>query len=346
MEKVARMLVAGRRRYTRAAKDFPLAHALFAFATFVAVCGKVLAETPDTKLDFARQFDIGAGRKLFLECRGAAPAGYPTVVLISGYHGSSDSWTQPDDLSLLPLAVGPAVLPGLARENRVCAYDRPGTLRSMADAPLTDRSTPVAQPRTVRDLVSELHGLLSAAQVPTPYVLVGHSLGGLIALLYARTYSSDVRGIVFVDALSPTLPIQLGALWPLYLRVLNPPLQDQPVPSMRQPESEQVDIDASIDQVRQAPPLRPIPLVVLTRTEPFQLPPGFTLPAGITSESWAAIDTAFVNAQRYFVELVPTTPQVFATGSEHSIELSQPDLVINATRLVISRAAAASTNNR
>ena len=98
-------------------RDFPLAHALFAFATFVAVCGKALGETPDTKLDFARQFDIGAGRKLFLECRGATPAGYPTVVLISGYHGSSDSWTQPDDLSLLPLAVGPAVLPGLAREE-------------------------------------------------------------------------------------------------------------------------------------------------------------------------------------------------------------------------------------
>jgi hypothetical protein len=43
---------------------------------------------------------------------------------------------------------------------------------------------------------------------------------------------------------------------------------------------------------------------------------------------------------------VPTTPQVFATGSAHNIQLSQPDLVINATRLVISRAAAASTNKR
>jgi pimeloyl-ACP methyl ester carboxylesterase len=329
----------------RTAKNFPLARALFALGTFVAVCGQVVAETPDTKLDFARQIDMGAGRKLFLECRGAAPTGYPTVVLISGYHGSSDSWIERETLELSPLAVGPAVLPGLGRENRVCAYDRPGTLRAMADAPLTDRSTPVAQPRTVRDLVSELHGLLSAAQVPTPYVLVGHSLGGLIALLYAQTYSSDVRGIVFVDALSPTLPIQLGALWPLYLRVLNPPLQDQPVPSMRQPESERVDIDASqLDQVRQAP-LLPMPLVVLTKTEPFQLQPG-SLPADITSESWAAIDTAFGNAQRYFVELMPTAPQVFATGSEHNIQQSQPDLVINATRLVIGRAAAASTNNR
>jgi pimeloyl-ACP methyl ester carboxylesterase len=339
------MLIAGRRRYARAAKDFPLARALFALATFVAVCGKVLAETPDTKLDFARQFDIGASRKLFLECRGAAPAGYPMVVLISGYLGSSDSWTERDALELSPLAVGPAVLPGLARENRVCAYDRPGTVRNMADASLTDRSSPVAQPRTVGDLVSELHGLLSAAQVPRPYVLVGHSLGGLIALLYARTYGSDVRGIVFVDALSPTLPIQLGALWPLYLRVLNPPLQDQqlrPYPSLRQPESERVDIQASIDQVRQAPPLLPMPLAVLTKTEPFQIQPG-SLPAGLPS---GALDTAFGDAQRYFVELAPTTPQVFATGSSHDIQLSQPDLVINAIRLVISRAAAESTNNR
>jgi len=106
MDKLARML-----------------HALLALATFVAMCGKVVAETPDTKLDFAQQFDIGAGRKLFLECRGAAPAGYPTVVLIAGYHGSSDSWSRRDALSLLPLAGGPPVLPGLARENRVCAYD-------------------------------------------------------------------------------------------------------------------------------------------------------------------------------------------------------------------------------
>jgi pimeloyl-ACP methyl ester carboxylesterase len=279
--------------------------------------------------------EIGPGRKLLLECRGIAPTGYPTIVLISGYHDSSDPWTQQDVLSLLPHAVGPPVLPGLARDNRVCAYDRPGTVRYVKDLPLTDRSTPVAQPSTVSDLVSELHGLLSAAQVRGPYILVGHSLGGLIALLYAQTYSNDVRGIVFVDALSPTLPIQLGALWPLYLRTLDLSSQDEAVPSLRQPQSERVDIDASIDQVRRARPLPPMPLAVLTKTEPFRIQPG-SLPAGITL---ADIDTAYSSPQRYFVELAPTTPQTFATGSEHYIQLSQPDLVINATRLVISRAA-------
>jgi pimeloyl-ACP methyl ester carboxylesterase len=255
------------------------------------------AATPDTKLNFGRQVDIGSGRELFLECRGVAPRGHPTVVLISGYHDSSDPWTQRDVLSLLPHAIGPAVLPGLAQDNRVCAYDRPGTVRYVTGLPLTDRSTPVAQPRTVSDLVSELHGLLSAAQVPGPYLLVGHSLGGLIALLYAQTHSNDVRGIVFLDALSPTLPTQLGALWPLYLTIL----QGEPFPSLRQPQSERIDIHASIDQVRQALPLLPIPLAARTKTEPFRVQPG-SLPTGITL---AEIDNAYGSAQRYFVELVP-----------------------------------------
>jgi pimeloyl-ACP methyl ester carboxylesterase len=322
-----------------AVKNHPVAHAFLALATLIAIWTEpcaVPAATPDTELNFARQFDIGSGRELFLECRGVSPSGHPTVVLISGYHDSSDPWTERDVLSLLPHATGPAVLPGLARDNRVCAYDRPGTVRYVTGLPLTDRSTPVAQPRTLSDLVSELHGLLAAAQVPGPYVLVGHSLGGLIALLYAQTYSNDVRGIVFVDALSPTLPTQLGALWPLYLKIL----QGEPFPSLRQPQSERIDIDASIDQVRQALPLPPLPLAVLTKTAPFRVQPE-SLPTGITL---AEIDTAYSSAQRYFVELVPTTPQTFATGSDHYIQLSQPDLVINATRLVISRAAA-STNS-
>jgi hypothetical protein len=112
-------------------------------------------------------------------------------------------------------------------------------------------------------------------------------------------------------------------------------LQDERFSSLRQPQSERVDIDASIDQVRRALPLRPMPLAVLTKAEPFGIEPG-SLPPGITL---ADIDKAFTSAQRYFVELFPTTPQTFATGSAHYIQLSQPDLVINATRLVISRAA-------
>jgi pimeloyl-ACP methyl ester carboxylesterase len=138
------------------------------------------ASIDDTVL--AKQVDVGGGRTLYLYCSGPARPGRPTVILISGYHDSSDPWTQPDVLSLLPQATGPSVLPGLARTDRVCAYDRPGTVRYIAGLPLTDRSTPVAQLRTVKELAIELKALLTAAQVPGPYVLVCHSLGGLIGL--------------------------------------------------------------------------------------------------------------------------------------------------------------------
>jgi hypothetical protein len=98
-----------------AVKNHPVAHAFLALATLIAIWTEpcaVPAATPDTELNFARQFDIGSGRELFLECRGVAPSGHPTVVLISCYHDSSDPWTERDVLSLLPHAIGPAVLPG------------------------------------------------------------------------------------------------------------------------------------------------------------------------------------------------------------------------------------------
>ena len=93
------------------------------------------ASIDDTVL--AKQVDVGGGRMLYLYCSGPARPGRPTVIFISGYHDSSDPWTQPDVLSLLPQATGPSVLPGLARTDRVCAYDRPGTMRYIDRLPLT-----------------------------------------------------------------------------------------------------------------------------------------------------------------------------------------------------------------
>ena len=141
--------------------------------------------------DFRGPIDIGNGRHLYLECRGK---GSPTVILESGYHNSSDPWNQSE--AAAP-AVGPAVLPALAGTHRVCAYDRPGTLRYSDPPTLSDRSSPAAMPRTAQDVVGDLHALLAAAHLPGPYLLVGHSLGGLFARLYAQSYPDQVRAVVF-----------------------------------------------------------------------------------------------------------------------------------------------------
>ena len=286
----------------------------------------------DASTDFARSVDIG-GRNVYLTCRGPVVAGAPTIVLISGYHDSSDAWTETTALDLLTPAIGPPVLPALATSHRVCAYDRPGTIRYIDGAPLTDRSTPVAQPRTTGGIVTELHDVLAAAEVKAPYVLVGHSLGGLIARAYAQAHTDQVRGVVFVDAFSATVPAVFGAQWPIYRdQALNPAIDQMPAGPMRDPTAERIDWDASIAEVLGGKPFPAIAAAVLTKTEPFVGSPEFPGLSG------ADLNRLYQQAQDDLVALAPGTPRVFATGSDHCIQCSQPDLVVHVTELVQGRA--------
>jgi pimeloyl-ACP methyl ester carboxylesterase len=117
---------------------------------------------------------------MYLECRGT---GSPTVFIVD--------WTEDSP-----------VFADVAKFTRVCSYDRPGT-------PLADgspsRSDPVPMPITAGDSVADLHALVGAAGIEAPFVIVGHSYGGLIVRLYAMTYPADVDGMVLVDALSEGL---------------------------------------------------------------------------------------------------------------------------------------------
>ncbi|MCV7410311.1 alpha/beta fold hydrolase [Mycobacterium florentinum] len=272
--------------------------------------------------DFSGPIDIGHGRHLYLECRGK---GSPTVILESGYHNSSDPWSQSD--AAAP-AAGPAVLPALAGTHRVCAYDRPGTLRNSDPLELSDRSSPVAMPRTAREVVGDLHALLDAARLRGPYLLVGHSLGGLFARLYAQTYPDQVCGVVFVDAFGVEIPSLLGVDWPAYRRALDTPPQQFADSSA----FEEVDIDKSVEQVGAAPVFPPIPIAVLTRTEPF------VSPATASAEQGTKLEQAWREAASDLVALVPQTPHLVATGSDHFIQIHQPDLVAAAVALVTQRA--------
>src|SRR5215213_8701963 len=148
--------------------------------------------------DFAGLVDIG-GRSLYLECHGQ---GSPTVILVAGYRASGRFWT--DDL-LHPDDSRQMVLPGVAKATRVCTYDRPGTYAEITEEIIPSRSDAITQPRTSMEVVEELHALLQAAEVPGPYLLVGHSLGGFFARLYAATYPDEVVGLVLVDAFSERL---------------------------------------------------------------------------------------------------------------------------------------------
>lgn len=296
-----------------------------AVAALLAGCSHTSRPTmpPLAPGDIAGPVDIGNGRHLYLECRGQ---GTPTVILESGYHNSSDPWSKSD--ATAP-ATGPAVLPTVAREHRVCAYDRPGTLR-YADPPVVgDSSSPLPMPRTARDVVTDLHVLLDAAHVPGPYVLAGHSLGGVFARLYAQTYPEQVRAVVFVDAFGVEIPDLMGSDWPDYRRELDtPPAQLRDATNF-----EEIDIDASVAQVAAAPGFPAIPVVVLTRTEPFLIPPD------LAGDKAAKLEQAWRDATSTLIALRPQTPHLVATGSDHFVQIHQPDLVAAGIELAIQRSA-------
>ena len=111
---------------------------------------------------------IGDGRRIYLHCTGE---GSPTVILESGYHDSSTLWSAGEPT---PPAVGPSVQQRLSERVQVCSYDRPGTIGYGSELSLTDRSTPVSNPRLPSAAVADLHALIDAAELATPVVIVTH----------------------------------------------------------------------------------------------------------------------------------------------------------------------------
>jgi pimeloyl-ACP methyl ester carboxylesterase len=122
-----------------------------------------------------RLVDVG-GYRLHLDCTGA---GSPTVVLLNGLQETSPSWSR--------------IAPQVAPSTRVCSYDRAGQGWS-DDSPHPADATHVA---------ADLRALLMAAGEAGPFVLAGHSSGGVYALTYTWRYPGDVAGVVLLDSASP-----------------------------------------------------------------------------------------------------------------------------------------------
>jgi pimeloyl-ACP methyl ester carboxylesterase len=144
-------------------------------ATYQAVA---TANDQRTYLPPGQLMDVG-GHKLHIHCIGTANPGSPTVILEAGGGMASPSWAW--------------VQAAVAETTRVCAYDRAGL----------GWSEPGPTPRDARQVADELHTLLDRAAIAGPYVLVGHSVGGMYVRVYTAQYPDQVTGLVLVDSSHP-----------------------------------------------------------------------------------------------------------------------------------------------
>ena len=124
--------------------------------------------------------DVG-GYHLHINCTGT---GSPTVVIDAGQGDWSTSWGS--------------VQQEVAKTTRICTYDRAGLGWSEA-GPL---------PRDAAQFAKELHTLLQNANIPGPYVMVGHSLGGASVRVFVQDYASQVAGVVLIESMNPSQATQ------------------------------------------------------------------------------------------------------------------------------------------
>src|SRR5262245_10874572 len=184
-----------------------------------------------------RKVDVG-GYRLNLRCSGR---GAPVVVLDAGAGEKLQTWDW--------------VAPEVKKFTRVCAYDRAGLGKSDAGP----------EPRTSERIVAELDALLRRAEVPGPYVLVGHSFGGLNVRLFASLHPEETAGLVLVDATPEDFPARENELRTLQerekartFRALAPHAYGDELDGMA----------ASAIAVRQAAAPPPVPVRVLTAGHP------------------------------------------------------------------------------
>jgi pimeloyl-ACP methyl ester carboxylesterase len=281
--------------------------------------------------------DVG-GYKMHINCMGQ---GNLTVILESGWSDFSVLWTH--------------VQPEIAQFTRVCSYDRAGY--GWSD------SSP--NPRTANTMVEDLHALLVNANLQGPYMLVGHSMGGVLMRVYAHNYPEDVVGMVLVDsvheeqflrypeAVAEATQDALGQFRMLGLLSSTGALAFMPqnIPNRGLPDDALAQYRAILSTTRnfetyiaewntleesyaevlsmQITSFGDMPLIVLSRGLPNPSP----LLSDIENQQvWEIMQ----EWQSEMVGLSSESKQIIAEQSGHHIQLDQPELVIEAVREMVN----------
>lgn len=253
------------------------------------------------------------------------------------------------------------VQPEVAKFAKTVSYDRAG-LGWSDESPY---------PRTSEQIATELHILLEKANVPKPYILVGHSMGGIHVRVYAQKYPDEVAGLVLVDAsheemnsrlpkdpIMPEGPSFLLSFFrysgiqrlcmqlPSFKSLLEKAYKDYPEPLagtyckvQKLPNHqhmmlvENASCDACMEQVKKYPvSLGDKPLIVITAGQMWS--PLCEI-VGYTKEWIEQVDNEWQILQKELTALSSQGKQVIADRSDHLIPRRQPDLVVQAVKEIL-----------
>jgi pimeloyl-ACP methyl ester carboxylesterase len=262
-------------------------------AVFVISAGAFLAYRAWDPGSIRGSFDVG-DRSLYIECVGA---GAPTIVMETGLGGDHSAWEQ--------------VVPDLRGANQTCTYDRANV----------GESDQAPTPRTSADVVADLHGLLEAAGIPAPYVLVGHSFGGISMRLYASTYPDDVAGLVLVDPTPTTFVDDACA-------IVDETACESMGAEFEPSRGEGLDLVGSANALSAAGPLPAVPLLVLVADDHSQ-------DAVTDPEQQQRFEAMWQGRQQELATSVQGG-RMELVSSGHNIQSLRPEAVTEAIRSVIS----------
>ncbi len=278
--------------------------------TLLAACTAIAPTMRPTLTNpFDEKVDVG-GFALRILCSGE---GSPTVVVVTGF---GEPGVEKENSSWLNVANE------IQKKTRICLYDRAG-LGSSDVAPGKDR--------TSQDMAQDLHTLLVNANVPGPYILVGHSIGGLHTLVFASQYAPEVAGMVLVDSSHPNQ-------WSAIQAALPPASSSEPesirrmriIPPASLPEK--LDIPASINQVSAVKSLGNLPLVVVSHS------PTWSVDPDLSPDTAQKIEKVWQDQQNSLANLSTNSAHVTAANAGHYIQIDEPQTVIDAILKVVEAA--------
>jgi pimeloyl-ACP methyl ester carboxylesterase len=253
---------------------------------------------------FDKKIDIG-NYGLHINCSGLSIEGSPTVILEAGLNQGSDTWDR--------------VQPEVAKFARVCSYDRASVGKS---------DQPQQQPRTSQQIVNDLHLLLEKAGIAPPFVLVGHSFGGLNVRLYTSIFSKEVIGLVLVDSVHEEEAEKWLEIVPSKIRK-----QMEAEGGRKLLGGEAIDLEKSLQQMKGARWHTSVPVIVLARGRasfnPDDYPPLLRSLAPKGEE-------LRIEMQKDLATRSSKGKLLFAERSGHFIQQDEPKIVVDSIRQVIT----------